>query len=324
MELIGAFRCFACRSDTHSAGSCSHTKRCGFAITYCPDNGTRGDRRRTPAAHRADPAAKPPPSDKPPKVEPPKVQPPPVALKIDTPSIPSTKGSDLDNKSDDADFVGWHASSEAAVSTVERHQARQAQASQAHTELDFLRKAQPKARSASARPVHCSSLSFTRRTTGLDSKPAFSAWIPGRLQRALSSKANPSSTVLDPYICIDSGASPDLFPDRSYFTEYTDISHQGHYVIVADDSRIPIHGIGTVHEVILRKVYHVPELNAPLFSIRTHRRRGPGCFLIADHLGCWLTFPTFILDIGDAEDFLLPIAPSDPSSPVKYAEPLSI
>jgi hypothetical protein len=152
---------------------------------------------------------------------------------------------------------------------------------------------------------------------GLDTKPVSSAWIPGRLHRARSSKANPSSTVLDPYICIDSGASRDLFPDRSYFTDYTDISHQGHYVIVADDSHISIHGIGigryqlSGHEVILRKVYHVPKLNAPLFSIWTHCRRGPSCSLIADHLGCWLTF---VLDIHNAEYFLLPIAPSNPRS----------
>jgi hypothetical protein len=74
----------------------------------------------------------------------------------------------------------------------------------------------------------------------------------------------------------------------------------------------------------LCKVYHVPELNAPLFSIPTHRRRGPGCSLIANHLGCWLTFPTFILDIHDAKDFLLTITPSDPNVPIEYAEPVSI
>jgi hypothetical protein len=73
MELIGAFCCFVWQSDTHSVGACSHTKKCGFAITYCPANDTRGDQRRTPAAHCADPAAKPPPSDKPPKVEPPNI-----------------------------------------------------------------------------------------------------------------------------------------------------------------------------------------------------------------------------------------------------------
>jgi hypothetical protein len=83
--------------------------------------------------------------------------------------------------------------------------------------------------------------------------------------------------------------------------------------VVDGNSRIPILGIGTVrcnlsgHEVLLRKVYHVPELNAPFFSIWTHRQRGPGSSLIADYLGCWLTFPTFILDTDDAEDFLLPI-----------------
>jgi hypothetical protein len=257
-ELIAAFRCFICRTDNHYVGSCSHAKKCGFTVSYCPDGDSRSDRRRAPAAHRADPTAKP----QPPGKQPPKVATPPapaqkgVAFKTDAPSIPSTKGSDLDNESDDGDFVGWHTTNEAAVSTVDSHRARQAKASQAHTNLE---QRQAQARTARARPVHCSSASLTRRTTGLDSKPDSLAWTPTRLQRARSSKT--SSSPLDSYICVDSGASRDLFPDRSYFTDYTDISDQGHYVVVADDSRIPILGIGTVccnlsgHEVLLRIVY---------------------------------------------------------------------
>jgi hypothetical protein len=43
-----------------------------------------------------------------------------------------------------------------------------------------------------------------------------------------------------------------------------------------------------------------------LLSVRSHRRRGQGCSFIADESGSFLTFPTFILDIDDSEDCVLP------------------
>jgi hypothetical protein len=52
----------------------------------------------------------------------------------------------------------------------------------------------------------------------------------------------------------------------------TSRTKQGHYVLVTRNSRIPIQGIGTVdcnlseHEVLLRKVYHDPDLNTPHYS----------------------------------------------------------
>jgi hypothetical protein len=108
------------------------------------------------------------------------------------------------------------------------------------------------------------------------------------------------------------------------------ISDKGHHVISRDGLRIPIQGIGTVHcnlsghEVLLRKVYHVPDLNAQLFSIRIHRRRGPGCFLVADHIVSWLTLPGFIINIDDSENFPLSICPSNSNAPLAYAEPVFI
>jgi transposase InsO family protein len=78
------------------------------------------------------------------------------------------------------------------------------------------------------------------------------------------------------------------------------------------------------HEVLIRKVYSVPLFNSPLFSIRTHWRRGAGSSIVADDSGCWLTLPSFIMKIDDFDDFLLPIAPSDPTAPLEYSKPLSI
>jgi hypothetical protein len=156
------------------------------------------------------------------------------------------------------------------------------------------------------------------------------AWVPTKLSSARSGSSGNNKQQVISYLCVDSGASCDLFPDRSYFIHYKDISDAGHYVVVANGSHIPIHGIGTLrcqidgHEVLIRKVYHVPLLNSPLFSICTHRRRGAGCSLVADDSGCWLTFASFIMKIDNSDDFLLPIAPSDPTAPLKYIyRPLS-
>jgi hypothetical protein len=190
-KLIAAFCCFICRTDNRYVGSCSHAKKCGFTVSYCPDDDSRSDRRWAPAARRADSAAKP----QPPHKQPPKVATPPapaqkgVAFKTDAPSIPSTKGSDLNNEPDDGDFVGWHTTNKAAISTAESHRARQAKASQAHTNLE-QRHAQ--ACTASVRPVHCPSPSLTHRTAGLNSKPDSLAWTPTRLQQVRSSKTSSS------------------------------------------------------------------------------------------------------------------------------------
>jgi hypothetical protein len=159
--------------------------------------------------------------------------------------------------------------------------------------------------------------------TGLD------AWIPAKLSLARSVKSGNNKPPVTSYLCVDSGASRDLFPDWRYLVDYKDISDAGHYVVVADNSHIPIQGIGTVrcqldgHEILLRKVYHVPLLNSPLFSIRTHPRRGAGCSLITYDSGCWLNFPSFVMPDDDSNDFLLPIAPSDPTTPLEYSEPLA-
>jgi hypothetical protein len=100
--------------------------------------------------------------------------------------------------------------------------------------------------------------------------PNSDAWTPVKL------KPRKTKSPVSTYICADSGASRDLFVQQEWFVEYEDIQDQGKFVVVADDTRVPIMGVGSVrfnlggHEVLLRRVFHVPGLNGSLLSIRTH------------------------------------------------------
>jgi hypothetical protein len=153
-------------------------------------------------------------------------------------------------------------------------------------------------------------------------QPAGDIWTTVKIKNARKSR-----TAVNPYfLCADSGASRDLFTQREWFVEYEDIQDRNEFVVVADNTRVPIVGVGTVrfnlagHEVQLRRVYHVPGLNGSLLSIRTHRRRGPGCTFLADQDGCHLTFPTFIIEIDDDEDVLIQCGPSH-GGPLGYEQP---
>ncbi|MGH7954525.1 MAG: hypothetical protein ACREOZ_01040, partial [Gloeomargaritales cyanobacterium] len=121
----------------------------------------------------------------------------------------------------------------------------------------------------------------------------------GSIRRANSPPVSCSTMI------VDSGATCHMIPDRDAFTNYEPI--KGGYVLLADQSRVPCVGIGTVviaiqgHIVTISNCRHVPCLRAPLLSIRQHRRN-QGCTFIADNKGCILTFPTFFVEIDDVED----------------------
>ena len=128
-------------------------------------------------------------------------------------------------------------------------------------------------------------------------------------------------------MCVDSGASHDLFNSRDNFLSYQDLTGSGKYVALADDSKVPIMGIGTIQITLagqivrLNNVYHVPSLDCSLFAIRIHRRRGIGCSFLADHSGCFLSFPGFTLEIEDSTDVSLPAYQhSDHSAKPDYSD----
>ena len=126
---------------------------------------------------------------------------------------------------------------------------------------------------------------------------------------------DPSFTEARPFLCPDSGATADMFWDRSFFDDvsYEELADQ--YVEMGDGSRVPIVGRGTVsflmdgHYVRLSDCLHVPDLDVHLLSIRTHRRRGVGCTFLADDEGMFLTFPSFVIKVDDHVDTLVPARP---------------
>jgi hypothetical protein len=59
---------------------------------------------------------------------------------------------------------------------------------------------------------------------------------------------------------------------------------------------------------------HVPQLSAILLSTRrVHRRAAQGCSFIADHSGCFLTFPNFNIELDDDEDCTISCKDVDPN-----------
>jgi hypothetical protein len=121
------------------------------------------------------------------------------------------------------------------------------------------------------------------------------------------------------FACVDSGATHDMSNGvETDFKAYRKLP-KGSHVLVADNHAIPCLGIGIQYmkinnKIIERKqVLHVPDLKAPLISVRQHRRR-QGCSFLADNAGCYLTFPEFSLTVDDNVDCLVSyetIAPND-------------
>jgi hypothetical protein len=85
-----------------------------------------------------------------------------------------------------------------------------------------------------------------------------------------------------------------MCPIREAFTSYKPTPQS--YVILADKSKVPCLGTGTVmftlqdKNISLRDVLHVPKLQSPLLSVRCYRRL-KGCCFLADNSGSFLTFP---------------------------------
>ena len=85
-----------------------------------------------------------------------------------------------------------------------------------------------------------------------------------------------SGTASSQVAILDSGATHHLWPFYKAFINYHRVYNQ--FVTLADNSQIRIAGRGTIaiemggKQIIIRDVYHVPDLRLPLFSLRVHRR----------------------------------------------------
>ena len=101
---------------------------------------------------------------------------------------------------------------------------------------------------------------------------------------------------------LDSGATHHLWPTYGAFINYHRVFNQ--HVTLADNSEVRIAGRGTIaiemggKKIVIRDVYHVPDLRLPLFSLRVHRRV-PGCGYHSDNDGVCCFFPTFQLEVDD-------------------------
>jgi hypothetical protein len=110
--------------------------------------------------------------------------------------------------------------------------------------------------------------------------------------------------------CIDSGCACDMVPMCQAFLTCTLLKDC--HVTIANSKRIPCAGRVTVvltlrgKTVKLCNVLHVPNLEMTLLSVRSHRRRGQGCSFLADHSGCFLAFPNFVLDVDNEDDCVIP------------------
>jgi transposase InsO family protein len=92
-------------------------------------------------------------------------------------------------------------------------------------------------------------------------------------------------------------------------SDFVDLTDKKLFVRLGnEDQTIPICGRGTMrmqvdgHNVAYSDVLYVPDLTAILLSSRVHRRTAPGCSFVADHDGCFLTFPDFTIEIQDEHD----------------------
>ena len=119
----------------------------------------------------------------------------------------------------------------------------------------------------------------------------------------------PTSRIL----CPDSGATSIMMcPHRDIFIDYVDLGDQGRVFRLGEDNKtIPILGRGTMrlniqgHTIALANTLYVPDLSAILLSSRIFRHISPGCAFIADHDGCFLTFPEVTFEINDDSDCTL-------------------
>ena len=94
------------------------------------------------------------------------------------------------------------------------------------------------------------------------------AFVSASLVSAAAGSATSDVAILD------SGATHHLWPTYRAFISYSRV--YGQHVTLADNSEIRIAGRGTIaivmggKKLIIRDVYHVPDLRLPLFSLRVH------------------------------------------------------
>ena len=108
-----------------------------------------------------------------------------------------------------------------------------------------------------------------------------------------------------------------MWKNTSAFLTYKKLHNS--YVSLANDSKIPIHGCGTIqiniNGYILRinDVYHVPNLHNNLYSVKQHKNY-IRCSCSFGYDGDFLTFPNFKFSIDDQDDLIVYASDVSPST----------
>jgi hypothetical protein len=143
---------------------------------------------------------------------------------------------------------------------------------------------------------------------------------PTRVQSSIA-----CSSTFDRTLCPDSGATSIMGPHRDMIINYVDLRGHERVVRLGDENKtIPIYGGGTLcinvlgHALAYANALHVPDLSAILLSTRVHRRVTQGCSFLADHDGCFLTYPNFTVEIEDTDDCVIPCSKLPLGTPLDF------
>jgi hypothetical protein len=116
-----------------------------------------------------------------------------------------------------------------------------------------------------------------------------------------------------------------LLPGISIFSSARLFVWSQRVVRLGDENKtIPIDGRGTLcinvlgHAVAYANALHVPDLSAILLSTRVHRRVTQGYSFLADHDGCFFTYPNFTVEIADTDDCVIPCSRLPPGTPLDF------
>jgi hypothetical protein len=128
--------------------------------------------------------------------------------------------------------------------------------------------------------------------------PVYLAWQ--------TTKSRPQHPRHNPTICPDSGATSIMGPHLDMFSEYVELCDKGIVVCLGDEDKIiPIAGRGNLsinmlgHTIAYVDALHIPNLSVILLPARVHQCIMPGCSFVANHSGCFLTYPNFTIEVDD-------------------------
>ena len=122
------------------------------------------------------------------------------------------------------------------------------------------------------------------------------------------------ATPHDEYIIPDSGCRHHIsFTETDFIDIHKFDKNDQPYVKMADDNtKLPIAGYGTIQlkfntKIIRLAALYVPNMQTRLFSISQHIQYA-GCAFLAHSNNAILTFPNFIIDVQNTDEFKVPVS----------------